>query len=306
MSRAAAQAINRGYRPLRTSVDLCGDAIRTTRAKPPLDLQPYVMEFWEYRVDPAQDYVPVQVFPNGCLSIRFNIRAYGVEPILYGPSVLNNMKGLFYSDWTIFGAALWPARSYQLLGLSVDEIRDLRIHLDCIWPHKTSALCEQMQIAEDMSARIEVLSTFLRDTLRADNPPQADFLNAYHELVKHAPHASDIGLIVKESGTSNRSLRRHFHKYLGLGPKQMHRLIKVQHALKSLTRCPRQDLAQLSATVGFSDQAHFNRCFRQFVGLSPGRFASLVGTMHDKELDIWAGLDPRWRDEPTPKVIRFT
>ncbi len=107
------------FRPIRTSTVLSGKSVVTTRVAAPPDLSPYVMEFWEYKVDPRLPYVPVQVFPNGCLSIRFNIKPQEVEPVLYGPSTCNNMKGLFYSDWTIFGAALWPARSYQLLGLSL-------------------------------------------------------------------------------------------------------------------------------------------------------------------------------------------
>lgn len=304
MNKTAIAHMNSQYRPMRTSTELSGNAIQTRRVSAATDLQPYVMEFWEYSVDPTLDYAPVQVFPNACLSIRFNIKPDGVEAILYGPSVLNNMKGLFYSDWVIFGAALWPARSYQLLGLPVHEIRDLRIHLDCIWPQQSMLLCEQIEAAADMHARISVLSTFLRAIMR-DKPPQADFLNAYSTLVSKTSLAPDIRLLTDASGTSGRSLRRHFKKYLGLGPKQMHQLIKVQHALKLLRQGTDRNLADLSIQLGFSDQAHFNRCFKAFVGITPSRFMRLVGHMQDKSLDIWQGLDPQYKDRPSPEVFRF-
>ena len=292
------------YRPIRTSTVLSGESVKTISVAPPPDLAPYVMDFWEYTVDPKVDYLPVQVFPNGCLSIRFNIKPHDVESIIYGPSTCNNMKGLFFSDWTIFGAALWPARSYQLLGLSLQEVRDLRIHLDCIFPKQSTILCEKMREATDMSMRISVLSEFLRATLR-DKEPEADFLNAYKKLVSEAPLYSDVREITRATQTSDRHLRRHFHKYLGLGPKETHRLIKVQYALKLLSADPTRNLTNLAFDLGFSDQAHFGRSFKHIVGVTPKRFSTLVGCMQDLSHDIWSDQDPNWKDRPTPKVIRF-
>ncbi len=85
----------------------------------------------------------------------------------------------------------------------------------------------------------------------------------------------------------------------------MQQLIKVQWAMQALTAEPDLNLADLAAAGGFSDQAHFSRCFRSFVGLTPNRFARLNGQMHDQQLDIWAGLDPAFKHRPSPPVIRF-
>ncbi len=237
------------YHPIRTSAVLSGSAITARRIAPPADLQPYVMEFWEYAVNPELPFAPVQVFPNGCVSIRFTIKSDEVEPILYGPSICNNMKGLFFSDWIIFGVALWPHRSYQLLGLSIHEVRDLRIHLDCLFPKQTEALCEKMSSTRNIAERIKVLSDFLRRTLR-EQTPSADFLNAYSNLVSEAPLHSDVRSITRNKQTSDRHLRRHFSKYLGLSPKETHRLVKVQSALSMLGAEPKRHPNTLAAWWG--------------------------------------------------------
>jgi AraC-like DNA-binding protein len=38
-----------------------------------------------------------------------------------------------------------------------------------------------------------------------------------------------------------------------------------------------QPLADVAADVGFCDQAHLTRRFKQFLGTTPGRFASALG-----------------------------
>jgi len=293
------------YRPLRTSVDLSGDAVKITRVAPPPDLANTVMDFWQYEVDRTLDYIPIQVFPSGCVAIRFNIRPDHVESVLYGPSLRNNMKGLFYHDWAIFGLSLYPDRAYSLLGLSLHELRDVRISLECFWPARIRQLTEQLGYTENFNTRIVAMTQFLRDVIRKDVQPKADFLNAFTDIVDRAPHAQDIGYIAKRHGASGRTLRRHFSKYLGIGPKQMDRLVRVQQSMRAIHAAPNQALVQLAQQQGFSDQPHLSREFRTITGYSPAKFASLVGVMHDKSLPAWANLSTEWRTKRSPKIMRF-
>ena len=294
------------YRPLRTSAELSGNSVRVHRVTPPVDLHEYLLEFWEYEVDSKIDCVPVQVFPSGCVSMRFNINADGVEPILYGPSTNNNMKGWFYHDWTIFGAVIHPDKAYHLLGLSMHELRDLRINFDCFWPKETRYLRAEIGDTVSFKERIQVFSKFLRKIIRNDVRPKNTFLNAYSDIVSQATHKQDLGEISVRHGTSSRELRRHFSKYLGLGPKEMERLTRVQQGMKNLKAMPASNLASLAINAGYSDQAHFTRELRAFTGFSPKKFASLVGKFHDSHLENWKGMESeRHRSLAGPKIFRF-
>ncbi len=293
------------YRPLRTSVDLSGNAVKITRVPPPPDLAGVVMDFWQYEVDPSLDYIPIQVFPSGCVALRFNIRPDHVESVLYGPSLRNNMKGLFYHDWSIFGLSIYPDRAYSLLGLALHELRDVRILLECFWPQRIRFLGERLVECCSFDERVVAMAEFLRQVLRTDVQPKADFLNAFADIVSRAPHAEDIGYIAKRHGASGRTLRRQFSKYMGIGPKQIDRLVRVQKSMCAIYKSPNHGLSQLAQQTGFCDQAHFSREFRSFTGYSPNRFASLVGTMHHKDLPAWADLNTSWRNKRSPKIMRF-
>ena len=293
------------YAPVRTSAELSGNAVRATRVMPPPDLAAVVMDFWQYEVDPALDYIPIQVFPSGCVVLRFNIRPDHVESVLYGPSLRNSMKGVFYHDWSIFGIALRPERAYQLLGLSLYELRNIRIHLDCFWPQPVRVLEQQLQETTNFGQRITLMVNFLRQVLRTDVSPKAEFLNAFHDIVRLAPSAEDIGYIAKRNGTSSRNLRRSFYKYLGIGPKQAERLFRVQNSMSEICQKPNSKLALVAQTNGFSDQAHFSREFSSLTGYTPGRFAALIGSMHEKSLPAWNTTDTSWRFKRSPKIMRF-
>lgn len=292
------------YRPMRSSVDLSGAAVSVHRQPPPPDLADGVLEFWQYDVAPEQEYLPIQVFPSGCVVLRFNIRAEGVEPILYGPSLRNDMKGIFYHDWVIFGVALRADRACQFLGLSLAEFRDKRLLMDAVWPTRIESVCAQMWETRCFADRIGVLSRFLRTVRRPDLAPSADFLNVFGDIVGR-PCAEDIGKIAKRYGANGRSTRRHFSKCLGIGPKELERLVRVQRAMRALHCQPKAALTHLTNDAGFCDQPHFSREFKRLVGVSPGTFASLVGRMHDKSLPAWSKLDPRWREKMAPEVVRF-
>ncbi|MEQ8992771.1 MAG: helix-turn-helix domain-containing protein [Pseudomonadales bacterium] len=294
------------YRPLRTSADLSGTAIRVHRQDPPPDLAPYVYEFCQYDVDPSEDYVPVQVYPNGCLSLRFNVRPDGVESVLYGPCLSNRMTGFFFHEWVIFSAALYPQRAYHLLGISVQELRDLRIHMDLLWPNQMRFVEEAMLEAWSFDQRIEVFTAFLRRMIRRDVAPHAEFLNVFNDLASGAPTASDLGLIARQYGTNGRSLRRQFAKYLGLGPKQMDRVMRIQRCMRAIAGTPQLALANLALSAGFSDQAHFSREFKSLVGCTPRTYASRIGRMHDKTLETWTGMNPNLRHTIPPPLVRFT
>lgn len=295
------------YRPLRNSIELSGDAARVYRIIPPADLLPYVLEFWEYKINPLASAVPTQIFPNGCVSIRFNVRKEGVESILYGPSTNRNMKGWLFSEWIVVGAVIRPERAYHLLGLSAHEFRDLRIKFDCIWPNRMARIEERMSETKSFRERADVMIRFLRASIRQDVAPKNSFLSAYREIVDESGVTTNITDIAKRHGVNDRNLRRQFRKYLGLSPKEMARVARLQQGLKNLSRLPGSNISKLSLDAGYCEQSHFTREFQDLTGMAPGKFASLVGKFSNPELDIWRGLSAAklFRDVLSPDLFRF-
>ena len=80
--------------------------------------------------------------------------------------------------------------------------------------------------------------------------------------------ASDLGL---------RSLQRLVREQLGLTPKWLIRRYRMQEAAALLAGPTPPPLAELAASLGFSDQAHLSREFRTVIGEAPRRYALAAG-----------------------------
>ena len=71
-----------------------------------------------------------------------------------------------------------------------------------------------------------------------------------------------------------RSLERLFRRYVGLSPKWVLRCYRLQQAANRLTSGEAFDLAELAQELGYFDQAHFSKDFKQVTGHPPGHYRS--------------------------------
>jgi AraC-like DNA-binding protein len=77
------------------------------------------------------------------------------------------------------------------------------------------------------------------------------------------------------SGLDRYALSRHFRALFATTPHRFLVMRRLQRA-RSMIEAGRS-LAEIAATVGFTDQSHLNRHFKKAFGLTPGRWAALVG-----------------------------
>lgn len=83
------------------------------------------------------------------------------------------------------------------------------------------------------------------------------------DLVRVEQVADDAGMTV-------RTLQRLFARFVGVGPKAVLARYRLQDAVATMDAAGGEvDLAALAASLGWFDQAHFSRDFRDVVGVTP-------------------------------------
>src|SRR5262249_40887669 len=99
-----------------------------------------------------------------------------------------------------------------------------------------------------------------------------------HPAVVHALHrlsaANNVRDVVRETGYSQRRFIALFREESGLTPKVFCRLLRFQRVLSQFKAHPAPTWSQLAYDAGYSDQAHLNREFREFAGVTPGEYRS--------------------------------
>jgi AraC-like DNA-binding protein len=163
----------------------------------------------------------------------------------------------------LFGA---PARELSalvtdgpdVLGADAERVRG-RMRDESSWP-----------------ARFTILQDYLRDRVEARpgrrERVRPELVEAWRWLAWHRGTGSMDGLAAHVH-LSPRHLRTLFTREVGLGPKQVSRLMRFAHATSRIAyavadhRAP--DLAGVAAQCGYFDHAHLDRDFAQFAGISP-------------------------------------
>lgn len=176
--------------------------------------------------------------------------------------------------WAV-GTMLSPAAGRLLWGRPVGELTSTWADLaeagaptDLV-PGIRAAMATDPHDPAGHAAAIGVVERWLATFLPVDE--QGLLLNRIVAWLREHPDVTRVAEVAGEFGLTERTLQRLVEQRVGLSPKwlvQRRRLHDAVAALKAGTTT----LADMAATLGYTDQAHFTRDFRTVTGMTPGQF----------------------------------
>jgi AraC-like DNA-binding protein len=84
--------------------------------------------------------------------------------------------------------------------------------------------------------------------------------------------STPINAILKEDPSKRRQLERKFIRQIGISPKQLGKVVRLQTALKLLLNKRDESLTHIAYESKYYDQAHFIKDFKEFTGINPKEF----------------------------------
>ena len=179
-------------------------------------------------------------------------------------------------DSSLMGARFKPGGLAAFLREPVDEIANRVIDLDALWGRAADRMREQLLEAATPESRIARLERILLGLLgeRAVDPVATRALSMFEGA---PPDTGGVGAVAAEIGLSHKQLVARFRRAVGLTPKLYCRLLRFQRALARAHSRLDVDWAEIALETGYYDQAHFNRDFREFSGLTPSAYRALRG-----------------------------
>ena len=177
------------------------------------------------------------------------------------------------------GAVLRPGAAQALFGCSALELADRHVPLEQLWGADAGRLLERLQAEVDPQRQLQGFAAALRARLRPAgglHPPVAVALQA---LVRGRPVAE----AAIASGHSHRHFIARVSEAVGLTPKRYARVRRFRHALRHLAGT--ESLAAVAQAAGYSDQAHFQREFRELAGVTPRTFRA-ARPLHPRHLPV--------------------
>ena len=163
---------------------------------------------------------------------------------------------------------LAPLAVRRLLGVPARELSGRVVPLDAVLDRRGRELVERVQDAPGWAERFALLDAALLARLDRTPGTAADVAHAWRRLAAAHGGVAIAGL-AEELGWSRRRFGQRFREHVGLAPKPAARVLRFRRVLELLGRTDGPGLAAIAQDAGYYDQAHLNRDFRAYTGVSP-------------------------------------
>jgi AraC-like DNA-binding protein len=130
-------------------------------------------------------------------------------------------------------------------------------------------LAERLYETPGWPARLALLEAYIERRV-ADAPPAPREIEWSWQRLLRSDGAVPVAELAEEVGWSRRHLAARFREHVGLPPKALARILRFERAAERLRRGA--DLSDAALDSGYYDQAHFNRDFKAFAGVTPTEY----------------------------------
>jgi AraC-like DNA-binding protein len=207
-----------------------------------------------------------RVLPDGCMDLLFDL--------LGKVSVVGTMTSALAvshpKKTRVFGVRFRPGEAFAFVRVPASDARDGIVPLRDAWGALADELAEKVAEAPDHRGRVTTLD---RELLRVRARPADPRVRRAVARIFASPQEARVAWLAKDIGLGERQLERTFDERVGIGPKALARVARLQ-ALVRRMREPHQGWAHLAADLGYADQAHLAREVKRLAGITPGELAT--------------------------------
>ncbi|HTF81365.1 MAG TPA: helix-turn-helix domain-containing protein [Cytophagales bacterium] len=246
------------------------------------DLAALVKCYWTLQVA-ATGAARQRIIPDGCIEMAFilgdDIKRYTSEnEYILQPRamVLGQITGPFYIEPTgyvhSFAIRFYPYGFANFVQTPIKELADKETPLSSLFDAGEAEELESKMIAsKDTKERIETIECFLLDKLRHTSTVDHIVKSTIDTLFSTKGNAA-IRTIIKDDLSRRRQLERKFLQQIGLSPKQLGKVIRLQAAIHAMINETPENLSGIAYDSDYYDQSHFIRDFKEFTGATPREF----------------------------------
>lgn len=245
-------------------------------------LKPFVKCFWTLEAEATPSPERQRVIPDGCMEMIFN---YGERFYQYpedGSSILQPQSFIFGQITSfleiapsgvtgLVAARFLPEGLAPFLDIPVSSLENKAVAIQDIFGKLGEELEKTVINSASNRERIELIENFLLAKLQTQDTID-NITRACVETILKTQGQLGVNELADKLNIHRRNMERRFETAVGMSPKQLSRVVRLQSALKLLEQKKYSNLTSLAYESGYYDQAHFIKDFREFTGISPRSF----------------------------------
>ena len=179
----------------------------------------------------------------------------------------------------VIGVRFRPAGARALIGIAMHETTDTRLNMIDVWGHDGDLLLDQVHSQRSPKARIGVVEAFLARKFAAVRIAPDALVTGCVDLLQQSAGLVTIDALAAVANLSGRQLERRFLIHVGIPPRLLASIFRFRRVFASIEQgaAPSARWTQAALSTGYFDQAHMNRDFKRFAGVSPQAFYRGLG-----------------------------
>ena len=220
-----------------------------------------------YSLEVGCKHKDVVAIPDGCVDILFDCDAQHPGAEVYG-TPKHALEIQLETGHRYFGVRFSPGVIPACFQVAAEELVEQHYDLQAVIPH-AEPLFEWITQEAQFARQIEIFHDFFANRQARPLSPLTRWVA--REI---ANHRGKLPMQALESltGYSLRSIQRQFKAEMGVSPKTYSRILRCQSAVHQINYQNITHFADLACDLGFTDQPHFLREFKQMVSTTPGNY----------------------------------
>lgn len=245
------------------------------------DLSPWVERYWSVRWSlPAGATYRSSVLTHPAVHLTVESgpgprHGFAMPAALLHGVVTRRFDVTLTGTGRVFGVKFRPGGFGAFTGHDVAAWTDRVVPLDDVLV--SGDLMARVLAADDDGDRVRIVDDFLLARRPAPDARYDRLLAVVADMLADRD-LTGVHDVCARHGLTPRTLQRLFRRYVGVGPKWVLQRFRLHDAQAMLDDGWEGDLADLAARLGWFDQAHFAREFRDLVGVPPSVYAGTGAT----------------------------
>ena len=257
------------YSPIQPTIKRSNNSVIYSEHLPHPELQSYLYCYWELKTHSKLcDPFTYRVVTDGCIDIFFELK-----------NPANNFVMGFCKKYTEFplddsfhyvGIRFLPTIFSQVFKIDASQLSNKFQKLSNISPTTSEFILDKFSKISSKNKIVATLDEYFLETIKQQNFDLDSRLYVAINII-----LKNFGVINLETdidtGISHRQLRRLFNYYIGATPKSFSKVVQFQNILKAKPSTQSLKQNKLFYDLGYFDQAHFIKDFKNFYGVTPSK-----------------------------------
>ena len=232
-------------------------------------IQDHIYCYWRLRTTTKLDHdFTYRVVSDGCVDILLEVSK--PEDIYITGFSSNYLQYGLGHEFDYIGVRFLPTGFPLLFNIPAFELTNSFFSLEDILPDLSNVISSAISPNKDLHGYKDTFDKYFGGLLKNNLvlEPDPRVMKAMMEILKSGGNKDIRDL---DTGLSGRQLRRRFQFYFGDSPKTFSQVVRFQNILRAKPSLESLKQNKIFYDLGYYDQAHFIKEFKNFYGVTPSK-----------------------------------